>query len=90
MVTPLTSNENRQGADYYAAGNKEVSTETALTLNRLEPVSSHCACRMFLIVHETICTDESFVFLTTLHIVLLNTSTLTRSDGSLPPTRPGW
>ena len=40
MVTPLTSNENRQGADYYAAGNKEVSTETALTLNRLEPVSS--------------------------------------------------
>ena len=39
MVIPEFTDEKKQGADYYAAGNKEVSTETALTVNRLEPVS---------------------------------------------------
>ena len=34
------SNNNGQSADYYAAGNSELATETKLTLSRLEPVST--------------------------------------------------
>lgn len=40
MVSPMPeTEEEKHGADYYGVGNKELSTETALTVNRLEPVS---------------------------------------------------
>ena len=48
MVTPVSPGGRSEGGgengnkadDYYATGNAEITTETALTVNRLEPVSS--------------------------------------------------
>jgi len=43
MVTPISSSpttDQEHKVDYYASGNKELSTETALTVKRLEPVST--------------------------------------------------
>ena len=40
MVSPVhETEEEKDGPDYYGVGNNELSTETALTVNRLEPVS---------------------------------------------------
>lgn len=62
-------------ADYYATGNKDLATETALTVQRLEPVREQsCALNLFLcdnkiegIDFDGITEYQIFIFPITLH-----------------------